>query len=517
MGTHPIFESDFDCLTEMSRRFRDELDSLEPEYTGAFVIDYGNGSQIFETKGMRENLEKWRWAKADHEDASFQRYLTELQMGIYSNAPSPTSNSIHEQVKELTQECAKFLAHSDDVLRKIIKDSNGALTMPDIDYVLQNVLDESNEEIDENTPLPDFMKELQAPGLSGLDINPPSPSDVGLSHSQIEAMSRVSHVTVCSSTIGPAPQLADFGIAKDNFDYAPAEGDIIRQGPPRPEDFGITSDELKLTDFCQLTLGSRPPEVSHQNDTEKAVPKSESPTARRPRMSDFGIDESTMPVPRKMTTSPKIKLSDLPHRPKAESTIFSPISSLRPPKPQDFGIDENAIGKNCIIPIPPFSNSPLSKCPQVSPLSKYPSDGLLETPKNAFLNLSRVKSTPMTPLTPTLRLNAVKDIESSPFDSPEQTLNLKRPASYKSPIQVMQTEYGIRPVTEDEFLALPSYLRMQLAVRDVNEALLNFGKMSKGDRAFVFSPDKVNAKDLRVRPLLRRLERILIGVDGEFK
>ena len=25
----------------MSRRFRDELDSLEPEFTGAFVIDYG--------------------------------------------------------------------------------------------------------------------------------------------------------------------------------------------------------------------------------------------------------------------------------------------------------------------------------------------------------------------------------------------------------------------------------------------------------------------------------------------
>ena len=80
----------------------------------------------------------------------------------------------------------------------------------------------------------------------------------------------------------------------------------------------------------------------------------------------------------------------------------------------------------------------------------------------------------------------------------------------------MQTEYGIRPVTEDEFMALPSYLRMQLAVRDVNEALLNFGKMSKGDRTFVFTPNKVNAKDLRVRPLLRRLERIIINLDGDF-
>ena len=57
---------------------------------------------------MRENLEKWRWAKNDHEDVSFQRYLTELQMGLYSNTPPKTSNSIHEQVKALTQEVVQF-------------------------------------------------------------------------------------------------------------------------------------------------------------------------------------------------------------------------------------------------------------------------------------------------------------------------------------------------------------------------------------------------------------------------
>ena len=45
-------------------------------------------------------------------------------------------------------------------MRKIIKDSNGALKMPEIDYILQNVLNESGEEVDENTPLPDFMKEV---------------------------------------------------------------------------------------------------------------------------------------------------------------------------------------------------------------------------------------------------------------------------------------------------------------------------------------------------------------------
>merc|ERR1712176_336915 len=103
MGTHPIFESDFDCLTEMSRIFNESLDNPNLlDYSGAYIYDFGNGIQMFETDQMRQNFQIWRNSRAADEDVSFLQYLTDLLMGNYTAAPKATpQNQIADITKEL--------------------------------------------------------------------------------------------------------------------------------------------------------------------------------------------------------------------------------------------------------------------------------------------------------------------------------------------------------------------------------------------------------------------------------
>ena len=78
----------------------------------------------------------------------------------------------------------------------------------------------------------------------------------------------------------------------------------------------------------------------------------------------------------------------------------------------------------------------------------------------------------------------------------------------------MLADYNITPVKEEEFEKMPIYLRMGLTTQKANEALLGFGKKSNGDRQFEFLPADLSPLERKVKPILRRLERIVVLKSG---
>merc|ERR1712037_194057 len=92
MGTHPIFESDFDCLTVetgfMARRKLYPIENAEhPSFEYSFVYDYGDDIVHIETDEMVKNLNNWRNQKLSEtpskHDQRFGDYLSDVVKGNF--------------------------------------------------------------------------------------------------------------------------------------------------------------------------------------------------------------------------------------------------------------------------------------------------------------------------------------------------------------------------------------------------------------------------------------------------
>jgi len=428
----------------MSRVFRTDVDDPQhPQYEGAFVWDLGSGTQVFEDDQMRSNLTQWRETREPSEEKSLVKYITELARGNYSNKPEKESTNV---LNDIMSEYNKFITESERTLNKIVRESDGKLHIPSVDRMLEIALEaQEDASIGEMKSPPLTLN----PRLSDLIGKAPSPSDVGLTRAQGELMEQMAMQK--SETIN-----------------------LTDREPPRPEDFGITPDMVPptLENFEKINL-----------DDE---------ADRAPRLSDFGLDPKTMPIPQMLLQSKSNPSIESRPASSFAQNFDSPAISGKPFR----ALDEPA------TPITPHMLRSSTSTPHLGTIPHYPtlSDSLSHTPINTF------------------RLNPVKDDESSPFDSPDISLQILRvPKSLKSPIQILQTDFNIRPVTEDEFEELPSYLRIGVQTKNLNEALLNFGKKSGGDRAFIFHPDELSPLESRVRPLLKRLSRIVLAnKNGEF-
>ena len=99
----------------MSREFRISLEDPENQnFSGAFVINFGNGIEFFETDEMRLNLENWRASRDQSDSTAFSQYLIDLMLGNFSNSKVNSQES--KTNAELQAEFLKFCQSSEDVL-----------------------------------------------------------------------------------------------------------------------------------------------------------------------------------------------------------------------------------------------------------------------------------------------------------------------------------------------------------------------------------------------------------------
>ena len=65
---------------------------------------------------------------------------------------------------------------------------------------------------------------------------------------------------------------------------------------------------------------------------------------------------------------------------------------------------------------------------------------------------------------------------------------------------VFETKFNyLRKVNAEEFAALPSFLKIGINIKVLNEALLFFGTSSSGDRAFKFTLDSLDTSQSKLR------------------
>ena len=320
--------------------------------------------------------------------------------------------------------------------------------------------------------------------------NMPSPSDFGLTPAQVKSIRSELEDTKTKK----CPVVSTDSTSSWNQTYGIPQLQLADIDYPKPEDFGITADTLvpPPMDYMQSAL-------------------IDEDISRPPRPSDFGIDANTIPIPsiasltaygdlnfeceNKSETSSLHELASSHHTPRiARPTIPDLTRCISSPAICRTPITPSRVKRSQLA----TPRTPLLADVKTPKMFKSHSDNLI-TPSNTF------------------RLNKVQNNDESPFDSPEQTLQLKMPPSYMSPIQLLQTQYNIRPIEDEEFSEVPSYLRIGVKVRQVNEVLLTFGKMSGGDRNFTFRTHELNGMEIKVRPLLRRLGRIILDPNnGEF-
>jgi len=450
----------------MSREFRISLEDPENQnFSGAFVINFGNGIEFFETDEMRLNLENWRASRDQSDSTAFSQYLIDLMLGNFSNSKLNSQES--KTNAELQAEFVKFCQTSEDVLDEVIKKSNGKLHKPTVEDMIA-----MEPEIDlESTPEPLPVKKTATAVDS---FNKPSPSQFGLTQEDVKQAAIEFQSTKIDRVASKMKIGTDKTAIKSQFPNRPS--------PPKPEDFGITADTLIPPSIEKLCL-SEPLE-----ETE------EKPFSRPPRPSDFGIGEDTMLVekllkPVKSASQPSVGTPKI-----ARPTSGTP-NLCRKVDQENEWTPQNRFKKHF---------QPRTPITPLTPLNRR-TPGLLRTQSDSFQ------------ITP-LKLNkVVMEHTSSPLDSPCQTIPLKMPPSYKSPMQMMESDFKIKPVNAEEFAALPSFLKIGINIKVLNEALLFFGTSSSGDRSFKFTLDSLDTSQSKLLPLLRRLGRInLIGTSGEF-
>lgn len=261
----------------MSREFRVSLEDPEKEnFSGAFVINFGNGNEVFETEEMRFNLETWRASRDSSDCTDFSQYLTDLMLGNYSNkkseVPAEKTNA------KLREEFAEFCRNSEEHLDEIISRSQGKLHKPTIEDMIA-----MEPEVDLETtpePLPNVNSVVRVTD----SFNKPSPSQFGLSKEAVDQAEIQFLSTKKDCVGGQQPIGSDKTSIKNRFPNRPS--------PPKPEDFGITADTLIPPSIEKLCL-SDPLEETQ-----------EKPFSRPPRPSDFGIGENTIPVEILLKESP---------------------------------------------------------------------------------------------------------------------------------------------------------------------------------------------------------------------
>ena len=162
----------------MSREFRISLEDPENQnFSGAFVINFGNGIEFFETDEMRLNLENWRASRDQSDSTAFSQYLIDLMLGNFSNSKLNSHES--KTNAELQAEFVKFCQTSEDVLDEVIKKSNGKLHKPTVEDMIA-----MEPEIDlESTPEPLPVKKTATAVDS---FNKPSPSQFGLTQEDVK-------------------------------------------------------------------------------------------------------------------------------------------------------------------------------------------------------------------------------------------------------------------------------------------------------------------------------------------
>merc|ERR1712168_263114 len=138
MGTHPIFESDFDCLTEMSESFESERKNSLDDPSGAETVDTNHDSEAHDSGSEVEEIgmDDGRERESDRESESDEKIKDEIMFFLEKGPKSRLEISLNfEKIDDET----KIDANLDEL------DKSGKITHDSDVYSIVNTKAEPNK------------------------------------------------------------------------------------------------------------------------------------------------------------------------------------------------------------------------------------------------------------------------------------------------------------------------------------------------------------------------------------
>lgn len=317
---------------------------------------------------------------------------------------------------------------------------------------------------------------------------------------------------------------SDFGITA-NMVPPSIHSKLNRNSTKSAERDKKTKDRLSESDFG-ITADMRPPSLSDLTPRKNKPANMVCETVVKSRkesdpLVDFGkelnIDDSE-----KASKVPTPVMNDITSK---ELLKFDYLNLSKELTPADFGIDENTIN-----PMELLKNKKVDMTPSLSftPVKVTEKENVIPnihhlredidflTPVKATKVFSEdfISNTPDKNESFDLRNITIDDETGNPLEKPELTLNFLK--GFSSPFEIMQREHGLKKVTEEEFLNVPSYRRFGLDVAKTNQALFSLYKNSGGSKTHIFKLDDLSLVESKAQPALQMLGRISRSSDGCF-
>lgn len=523
-----------------------------PSFANTFVYDYGDDIVHIETDEMVMNLNKWRNQKLSETPSKhnqrFGDYLSDVVKGSFR--PQKFADAV-EEGDHLLAGHEDLINRLEESIESVVASSNGKLKRPTIAQIAKlmdnydspatrRVLSSrtknnvSSDEIQpsssmENKMFKEFDRVVEK--SSGMKDKSLTELDFGINKNTIRpdldpSLSvREPHLKSRDEK-NKRLTASDFGITADMVPpsiLSKSDRNRCKESSERSEK---TKDRLSASDFG-ITADMRPPSLSDLTPRKNRKTNMDCGTVVKSRIKsdplvDFGkelnIDENE-----KLSEDPAPVMNDITSK---ELMKFDYLNLSKELTPADFGIDENTINPMELVKNKKVDMSPsLSFTPVKLPEKENVIPNIHHTRQDLDF-LTPVKATRVFSEdfinTPdkndqngsfNLRNITIDDETGNPMEEAQLTIKFK---GFSSPFEIMEKDHGLKKVTEEEFLTVPSYRRFGLDVTKTNQALFSLYKNSSGSKTHMFKLDELTLVESKAMPTLQMLGRISRQTDGCF-
>jgi len=530
-----------------SRKLNSIENAEHPSFAYSFVYDYGDDIAHIETNEMVRNLNKWRNQKLSEtpskHDQKFGDYLSDVVKGNFR--PQKYADAV-EEGDHLLAGHEDLINRLEESIETVVASSNGKLKRPTITQIAKKMDDydspatkrvlssrtKNNVSSDEIHPSSSIatkiLREFDSVKSNGVKDKSLTELDFGINQNTIRpnlGPSSSVRETHLKSRDEKNKRLtaSDFGITADMVPPS-IPSKLNRNSKESAERDEKTKDRLSESDFG-ITADMRPPSLDDLAPRKNVSGNMNCGTVVKSRiksdpLADFG-KELNIDDNKKASEVPKPVTNEITSK---EFLKFDYLNLSKELTPADFGIDENTINpmellkKKNLDMTPSLSFTPvkLNEKENVIPNihhTRQDLDFLTPVKTTRVFSEDFISKTPDQNGSFELPNITIDDETGNPLEEAQLTIKVQ---GFSSPFEIMQREHGLKKVTEEEFLKIPSYRRFGLDVEKTNQALYSFYKTSSGSKTHMFKLDDLTLVESKAQPALQTLGRISRPTDGCF-